>query len=131
MKALCDTNVLSELARPAPDPGVLSWSKSVIHITLSVITLEEINFGLSWKPNARISHWFNQFIKDHCEVLPVTPEIAIQAGNLRGMLQTKGEPRTQADMLIAATATIHGLTLVTRNTRDFAGCNIRLVNPFS
>jgi predicted nucleic acid-binding protein len=131
MNVLCDTNILSELARTHPDEKVIAWSKTVTHITLSVITLEEINFGLAWKPNTRILQWFNKFIKDYCEVVPITPEIAIQAGNLRGAFQQNGQARTQADMLIAATAAINGLTLVTRNTRDFAGCNIRLHNPFS
>lgn len=131
MNVLCDTNILSELVRPAPNPGVLAWSKTISHITLSAITLEEINYGLAWKPNARITQWFDQFIKDYCEILPVTSETAIQAGNLRGIFQSQGESRTQADMLIAATASLHGLTLITRNTRDFDGCNIRLHNPFS
>jgi len=131
MHILCDTNVLSELARSQPDEKVMAWSKTVDRVTLSVITLEEISFGLAWKPNTRISQWFNKFIKDFCEVLPITPEIATQAGNFRGMFRQKGQSRTQADMLIAATASIHGLILVTRNTRDFSGCNIRLHNPFS
>ena len=131
MNVLCDTNILSELARTQPDEKVIAWSKTVTHITLSVITLEEINFGLAWKPNVRVSQWFNKFIKDYCEVLPITPEIAIQAGNLRGMFRKKGQSRAQADLLISATASIHGLLLITRNTRDFSGCNIRLHNPFS
>jgi predicted nucleic acid-binding protein len=131
MHILCDTNVLSELARSQPDEKVMAWSKTVDRVTLSVITLEEISFGLAWKPNTRISQWFNKFIKDFCEVLPITPEIATQAGNFRGMFRQKGQSHTQADMLIAATASIHGLILVTRNTRDFTGCNIRLHNPIS
>ena len=52
------------------------------------------------------------------------------AGQLRGKLQSQGKPRTQADMIIAATAQIHKLTLVRRNTRDFEGCGIPLINPF-
>ncbi|BAY65248.1 nucleic acid binding protein [Calothrix brevissima NIES-22] len=50
---------------------------------------------------------------------------------LRGYLQTQGKPRTQADIIIAATAEIHQITLVTRNTKDFEGCGITILNPFT
>jgi toxin FitB len=49
---------------------------------------------------------------------------------MRGNFRTKGISRSQADILIAATAEIHDLILVTRNTRDFEGCNIQILNPF-
>jgi len=64
------------------------------------------------------------------EVVPVTKEIARRAGELRGELSRRGITRLQADMLIAATAQLHGLTLVTRNVRDFAECGVPLLNPF-
>lgn len=131
MRILCDTNILGELARTRPNAGVASWAHGITHIALSAVTLEEIRFGLTWKPNARILKWFEMFLKDFCDILPVTAEIAAHAGSLRGGFQARREFRTQADMLIAATAALHGLTLVTRNTRDFEGCNIRLLNPFS
>jgi toxin FitB len=88
-------------------------------LSISVITLEEIAYGLAAKPNARIQEWFEQFLQMDCRILPVTDIIALQAGTLRGRLQTQGKPRTQADMLVAATAKVHNLTLVTRNVRDF------------
>jgi toxin FitB len=62
--------------------------------------------------------------------LPVTTTISEYAGNLRGFHRTKGRVRHQADMLIAATAKIHDLTLVTRNTKDFDNCGIAILNPF-
>jgi predicted nucleic acid-binding protein len=100
---LVDTNVLSELARAEPRPGVLEWASAVRS---------------------------EAFIDEHCEVVPVTAEIARRAGQLRGDLQARGASRTQADMLIAATAQEHDLILVTRNTRDFDGCALRLLDPF-
>ena len=130
MTILCDTNILSELARPRPHPNVLAWSEEIIEISLSVITLEEITYGLAAKPNARIQNWFEQFLQTNCQILPITEAIAHQAGILRGTLQAQGKPRTQADMLIAATAQVHQFVLVTRNTRDFEGCDISLFNPF-
>lgn len=132
MSVLVDTNVLSELTRPAPNPGVLRWASQVVgrpHV--SVIVQEEIYYGLSWRPNSRIQSWLEAFFEVRCVVLPLTPEIARYSGRLRGSLQARGETRTQADMLIAATAAVHGLTLVTRNAADFHGCNIALLDPFS
>jgi predicted nucleic acid-binding protein len=91
---------------------------------------QEITYGLNAKPNARIQNWFEQFLST-CQILPLTPEIAQCAGELRGTFRTRGIVRSQADMLIAATAHIHQLTLITRNIRDFEDCSILLLNPFS
>jgi len=131
MTFLCDTNIISELARPKPNPGVINWSTTVSSINLSVITVEEIYYGLAAKPNARIKQWFEQFLDNYCIILPVTVDIAKMSGLIRGNLRTQGKQRTQADILIAATVQIHQLTLVTRNTRDFEGCNIQIINPFT
>ncbi|MBW4481041.1 MAG: type II toxin-antitoxin system VapC family toxin [Tildeniella torsiva UHER 1998/13D] len=131
MTFLCDTNIISELARPQPNPGVVQWSLGVTEIALSVITLEEITYGLRAKPNARIQDWFQGFLGTSCQILPITPEIAQRSGILRGSLRATGMTRTQADMLIAATAQVHQLTLVTRNTRDFEDCAVMILNPFT
>lgn len=129
---LVDTNVLSELARSEPAPEVRSWAAAVpLPIRVSVVSLEEIHFGLSWRPNSRIESWFEEFFAESCELLPITTAIARRAGELRGRLRAEGQQRTQADMLIAATAQAHQLPLVTRNVRDFAGCGIALLDPFA
>jgi toxin FitB len=129
MTFLCDTNIISELARPRPNAGVLAWSNEVSFISISVITVEEIAYGLAAKPNVRVQAWFEQFLQSNCRIFSLTEAIAHQAGTLRGTLQTQGKPRTQADILIAATAKVHNLTLVTRNVRDFQDCGISLLNP--
>jgi predicted nucleic acid-binding protein len=128
---LCDTNIISEFARPQPNLGVLQWVQSVDHIMVSVITLEEIYYGLSAKPNQKIQRFIEQFFTESCTILPVTDEIAQIAGTLRGRLRLQGQTRTQADLLIAATAQVHQLTLITRNIRDFEDCNIVTFNPFT
>lgn len=131
MRWLADTNVLSELARLRPHPGVLEWAANVPRVAISVVTVEEVHFGLSWKPNERLRGWFDRFFADSCDIVDVTDAIAAEAGTIRGTLQARGLPRSPSDMLIAATARVHGLTLVTRNVRDFAACGIDVFNPFT
>ncbi len=131
MNWLTDTNVLSELVKPRPNGGVVEWARTVERVTVSVITVEEILFGLAWKPNRRILQWFTQFFATACDVLPITQAIAERAGTLRGELRSHGITRSPADMMIAATAQVHDLTLVTRNTRDFEGVRVELLNPFA
>ena len=112
---------------------MLSWLQGrqqlTPRLTISVITVDEIMVGLTWRPTARLLAWFDAFLLRH-EVLPVTPHIARRAGELRGQLLARGQTRSQADMLIAATAQIHALTIVTRNVRDFDGCGVGVLNPF-
>lgn len=131
---LVDTNVLSELMRAQPDSGVLAWLHGREQVNprlrMSVITVDEIMFGLSWHPTARLLSLFDAFVQRH-DILPITFDIALRAGDLRGQFQARGQTRTQADMLIAATAQIHALTVVTRNVRDFDGCGIGVLNPFA
>ena len=127
---LLDTNVLSELSRNRPDPGVLAWAGDRTELAISVVTVEEVYFGLSSRPNPRVMGWFNSFLAEHCRVLPVTAEVARVAGELRGAFKARGVARTQSGMLIAATARVNQMKLVTRNERDFAGCGITVVNPF-
>jgi predicted nucleic acid-binding protein len=98
---------------------------------MSVITLEELYYGISWKPNPRVLEWLNGFLAGYVEVLPVNEGIARTAGILRGQFQAKGIVRTQADLFIAATASEHGLTVVTRSIKDFEGCGVALLNPFT
>jgi predicted nucleic acid-binding protein len=130
MSVLIDTNVLSELARPRPAPHVAAWVGALQTVTVSVITIDEVFFGLTTKRNARVQRWFEAFIDAHCTVLEITAPIARHAGILRGQLAARGVARSQADMLIAATAARHGLSVATRNERDFAECGISVVNPF-
>ena len=80
----------------------------------------------AWPCSKRVPIWLQRQ-----EVLAVTTDVARCAGALRGQLQLRGQTRTQADMLIAATAQIHALTIVTRNVRDFDGCGVAVLNPFA
>jgi len=130
MNYLCDTNIVSELWRPKPNPDVVMWVSEQTTISISVITIEEIRYGLTWRPKPKIQTWFDEFIKTDCELLSITDEIADCAGRIRGRLAAQGLVHAQPDMLIAATAYVHKRILVTRNIRDFQGCGIELLNPF-
>ena len=130
MKFLIDTNVLSELFRPRPNHGVLSWAEEVEEVALSAISVEEIFYGLTWRPKPRLEARITEVIDDFCEVLAVTEMIALVGARLRGEHQRQGRTLEAADMLIAATAQTHNLTLVTRNVKDFEGCGIPMLNPF-
>lgn len=126
---LADTNVISELMRPSPDAGVTAWARSQTRLCISAVTVEEIAYGLQRRASPRLTLWFDSFL-DQVAVLDVSGAIARRSGELRAALQSHGHTRTQADMLIAATAQVHGLTVVTRNTRDFDGCAVAVLNPF-
>ena len=131
---LADTNIVSELMRPVPHAGVVQWKdrleSSAIDLIVSAITVDEIIFGLQWRPSAAKMAWFARFMQ-RVTVLTVTENIARRAGEMRAQMALLGQVRQQPDMLIAATAQVHALTLVTRNVRDFDGCGIAVLNPFT
>lgn len=131
MNYLIDTNIVSELLRPSPNRGVLMWAAGQPMVGISAVTVEEAIYGLTRKANHRPIEGFEARVAEQCHIFPVTEMIARCAGTLRGQFSVRGIVRDQADMLIAATAQVHQLTLVTRNTRDFEGCGIGLLNPFS
>src|SRR5688572_27325467 len=130
---LVDTNVLSELPRRHPHAGVLRWLAAQDAILMSVISVEELAFGVARAPEARqpkLVRWLEGLLASTAGVLEVNRAIAKAAGELRAAREVAGRRVAQADMLIAATALIHGLTLATRNGRDFEGCGVAIVDPF-
>lgn len=131
IKYLIDTNIISELSKHSPEQSVLDWASTVNRCALSVVTIEEISFGLAWRPNLKVMNLIEKFIDEYCEIIPITKSIARRAGILRGQFQAAGITRTQADILIAATATEYGLVVVTRNQKDFEGCGVALFDPFA
>jgi predicted nucleic acid-binding protein len=126
---IADTNVISELVRIRPHPGVLSWIDRQDRLAVSAVTVEEIEYGLSAKPNAE-SRRVLERVLGACLIYPVTREVGRRAGELRGSLRRRGITRSQADMLIAATALVHGCVVATRNVKDFEGCGVEVLNPW-
>jgi predicted nucleic acid-binding protein len=130
---LADTNLLSELPRRRPNASVLRWFAGQETVHLSVITIEELTFGVARSTplaRARLGRWLDALLEARPIVLDVTPAIARASGELRAAREARGRRVAQADMLIAATALAHGLTLATRNTKDFDGCGVALFDPF-
>jgi predicted nucleic acid-binding protein len=64
---LCDTNILSELTRPVPNQGVIEWADNISNIYLSSITVDEIYFGLTRRPNTKILNWIKDFLINDCQ----------------------------------------------------------------
>mgnify|MGYP001274229584 CR=1 FL=1 len=128
---LVDTNIVSDLLRPRPNAGVLKWATQNSELAVSAISVDESMFGLVRGGNRSLLEAYEEFLRTRGTVLPVTEDIARRAGKLRGDFSLKGITRSQPDMLIAATAQAHNLTLVTRNIRDFDSCGIALLDPFT
>ena len=129
---LVDTNVISDARRKIPQ--ALSWLQSVPpdEVFLSVVTLGEIARGIAQKqrtdPRAAqvFERWLAPLRTTHkARILPITDVIAIEWGHLAAE-----RPRGDADGLIAATAIVHSLTVVTRNVRDFADTGVPCINPW-
>ena len=131
MPVLIDTNIVSELMRREPDPRVRVWAAAQPSFCLSVISLEELVFGLTRKSLPLKNQWLDEFIAAQCEILPLSPPVARTAGLLRGGFAAQGVTRTAADMQIAATALTYRLELATRTPSDFMDCGLNLLNPFA
>jgi toxin FitB len=131
---LVDTNILSELVRPAPDPKVTSWftSQPDEKLWLSVVTLGEIRRGatLAHQRSAangqRLENWLTTLRTDFAErLIQVDEAIALRWG-----VMTAHRPANVIDALLAATAAERGLTVATRNVKDFAQFGVPILNPF-
>lgn len=135
MSYLLDTNVISELRRKAPDPGVVSWfaERPAVTLYISVLTLGEIRKGIeSLADTARrqqIGDWLETDVMAFFagRILSVDEATADAWGRL---LAAAGRPLPSIDSLLAATALANDLVLVTRNTRDFIGLPLATFNPW-
>jgi hypothetical protein len=135
---LLDTCVISELVRPAPEERVVQWidARHEFELFLSVLTLGEIQKGIARLPSGKKKTRLGSWLKDELEVrfadriIPVSPDIALTWGEMLGQAESSGHSLSVIDALIAATASVHDLVLVTRNIRDFTGCSIDIHNPW-
>lgn len=135
MRYLVDANVLSEPTRSSPAGRVVQWLRDhEPDLVVDPIVLGELELGVLRLPKGRrrleLERWLGQTV----QVLPCLPMTAVTAGHwarLLAALQRRGVAMPIKDSLIAATALAHGLTVVTRNTRDFRRAGVLLINPFA
>lgn len=133
---LLDTNVLSELTKPKPEPLVVSFVAGLRDAWLSVLTLHELRFGLARLPPGRrrtdLSASLSALIEIYREsILQVDAAVAERAADLRIAAQQKGRVLHLADALIAGTCVAHDLRLATRNELDFSGLPVSIQNPWT
>ena len=135
---LLDTNIPSEAARSRPNPNVAAWVNGQENSTLflSAVSIGELRRGFALLPQgeqrSRLEQWFETDVLLWFgeRILPLTKEVADRWGQLDAACQLRGTPANTADGMIAATALEHGLTVVTRNVKDFAGMGVAVLNPW-
>jgi predicted nucleic acid-binding protein len=135
---LLDTNVISELRKSGSshaNPAVQKWANNVpdTSLYLSVITILELEIGVlrvrrkDAKAGAILHDWLHQFVLPAFSgrVLPADVEIVLRCAELHVPVN-----RSQNDALIAATALVHRMTVITRNVADFAPTGVQIFNPW-
>ena len=135
MSYLIDTNVISELRKGQRcDPNVVQWFASVadVEIYLSVLVIGELRRGIECirrrdpTAAAALETWLKRVVKSFDNrLLAVDEEIAEEWGRMNA-----SSPLSTIDSLLAATAKVHGLTLVTRNVKDIVNAGVSYLNPF-
>lgn len=138
MSFLLDTSVISELVRKNPHLPVLEWigAQDETSLYLSVVTIGEIEKGIARLPasarKSKLQSWVRRDLVERfgARLLPVDIRAATRWGALTGESEKRGQPLPVIDSLIAATALVHGLAVVTRNVEDFKRCGVACVNPW-
>lgn len=138
MRWLFDTNVVSETVQPRPNRTVIAWIARQPDelIAISMVTLAELREGAASNPNEQrrsaLTQWLDVDVSAWLgeRTLPVTLEILMDWLDVGRKLSAKGITRNPADLLIAATARVHGLMVVSRNVRDFIGTGVVVYDPW-
>jgi len=133
---LIDTNVLSEIRRKSPDVNVVQWinSRPSTSLFLSVLTLGELRKGIDSLADAKrrlkLLDWLETELPLFFagRILSIDEGVADRWGQL---MATAGRPIPAIDSLLGATAAHHGLTMVTRNSKDFKNLGLEVLNPWN
>jgi toxin FitB len=132
---LVDANVLSEATKPSPELKVLDWLRAnEAELAVDPIILGEIRFGIDRMPpgprRKRLELWFAEGVVN-LVCLPIDAATGIRWAQLLAKLRASGSAMPFKDSLIAATALVHGLTIATRNSRDFQRAGVKVFDPFA
>jgi len=133
VKYLVDANVLSEPTKSTPDPQAVAWLRAhESDIAVDPVILGELRFGILILPKGRkrttLERWFDTGV-GVLNCLPWDAETGLKWAELLARLRTTGKAMPIKDSLIAATALVHGLAVVTRNRADFVNAGVRIVDP--
>jgi hypothetical protein len=136
---LLDTNVLSELRRPRPEPKVIAFvtAQPLESLYVSSVTLAEIRFGIEGVADlsrrAELNDWLTHKVRPMFDqrVLPVSEDIMFKWRLLIEDGRQVGHTFSQPDLIIAATGLEHGLTLVSRDTSDYEKARVPVLNPWT
>lgn len=136
---LLDTNILSELRRPRPEPKVVAFvaAQPLESLHISAVTLAEIRFGIELVADANrraeLTDWLAHKVRPMFaqRVLPVTEEIMFKWRLLMEEGRKAGHTFSEPDLIIAATALEHGLTLVSRDTREYERARVPVFDPWT
>lgn len=136
---LLDTNVVSELMRPSPDPAVETWvaEQAAASLFLSAISEAELRYGVAMMPPSKrreaIAAEIEGILTEDFagRVLPFDSEAARAYAAIAADRRAAGRPTSQSDCQIAAIARARGAVVATRNVGDFEGCGIGLIDPWN
>ncbi len=135
---LLDTNVLSELRRKQPAPAVIDFvaAQPLHQLYVSTVTFAEIRYGIELLDDAErraaLTHWLDHRLRPMFEgrILPLCEDTLLQWRLIIESGRRRGHTFSHPDVLIAASATRHGLTVVTRDTTDFQAAGVAVCDPW-
>lgn len=135
MRFLVDANVLSEPTKPSPNSRVVEWLRvNERDIAVDPIILGELRFGIlllrRGKKRSDLEHWFDAIV-GHLHCIAWEGETGLRWAQLLAELRGAGRSMPIKDSLIAATALVHNLAVVTRNRADFEKAGVQIIDPFA